>query len=98
MINKNKLPGRNEPCLCGSGVKFKKCCENIGPEGYHRIWIRGEVDRWLEYIKIDTDAKPGQFIINYMVELGMEAEAIKLGYIKPKIKFNNSHSHPAALG
>jgi SWIM/SEC-C metal-binding protein len=20
------LPGRNEPCLCGSGAKFKKCC------------------------------------------------------------------------
>jgi uncharacterized protein YchJ len=18
--------GRNEPCICGSGVKFKKCC------------------------------------------------------------------------
>jgi hypothetical protein len=21
-----KLPGRNEPCVCGSGKKFKKCC------------------------------------------------------------------------
>jgi len=21
-----KLPGRNEPCICGSGKKFKKCC------------------------------------------------------------------------
>ena len=21
-----KLPGRNEPCFCGSGKKFKKCC------------------------------------------------------------------------
>jgi len=21
-----KPPGRNEPCLCGSGRKFKKCC------------------------------------------------------------------------
>ena len=20
------LPGRNDPCLCGSGAKFKKCC------------------------------------------------------------------------
>ena len=24
--NKIKLPKRNEPCLCGSGLKFKKCC------------------------------------------------------------------------
>jgi hypothetical protein len=22
----NKLPGRNEPCFCGSGKKYKKCC------------------------------------------------------------------------
>ena len=21
-----KLPGRNDPCQCGSGRKFKKCC------------------------------------------------------------------------
>ena len=20
--------GRNEPCVCGSGIKFKKCCIN----------------------------------------------------------------------
>ncbi|HAW19790.1 MAG TPA: hypothetical protein DCX14_06370 [Flavobacteriales bacterium] len=25
-IPKSKLPGRNEPCICGSGRKFKKCC------------------------------------------------------------------------
>lgn len=23
------LPGRNEKCLCGSGKKFKKCCETL---------------------------------------------------------------------
>jgi hypothetical protein len=22
----SKLPGRNEPYICGSGVKYKKCC------------------------------------------------------------------------
>jgi SEC-C motif len=21
-----KVPGRNDPCSCGSGLKFKKCC------------------------------------------------------------------------
>jgi len=21
-----RLPGRNEPCICGSGKKYKKCC------------------------------------------------------------------------
>ena len=23
--------GRNEPCPCGSGKKFKKCCEDLSP-------------------------------------------------------------------
>jgi uncharacterized protein YecA (UPF0149 family) len=25
-IKKVELPGRNDPCYCGSKVKFKKCC------------------------------------------------------------------------
>ncbi|MBX3680834.1 MAG: SEC-C domain-containing protein, partial [Rhodocyclaceae bacterium] len=27
------LPGRNDPCPCGSGLKFKKCCG--APERLH---------------------------------------------------------------
>ena len=23
------IPGRNDPCLCGSGVKYKKCCQSL---------------------------------------------------------------------
>ncbi|QIZ77066.1 PBPRA1643 family SWIM/SEC-C metal-binding motif protein [Ferrimonas lipolytica] len=25
-VTQQKLPARNEPCLCGSGKKYKKCC------------------------------------------------------------------------
>lgn len=25
-IRREALPGRNDPCTCGSGAKFKKCC------------------------------------------------------------------------
>jgi len=25
-VRKEKLPGRNDPCPCGSGKKYKKCC------------------------------------------------------------------------
>lgn len=31
-----KKPGRNDPCLCGSGKKYKKCCE----EKYSRKGIK----------------------------------------------------------
>lgn len=27
----HKLPGRNDPCFCGSGLKYKKCCGNKFP-------------------------------------------------------------------
>ncbi|OMD41827.1 anaerobic sulfatase maturase [Paenibacillus odorifer] len=27
--NAKSLPGRNEPCLCGSGKKFKNCCQPL---------------------------------------------------------------------
>lgn len=32
--NRRKKIGRNEPCICGSGKKYKKCCINI-PLKYH---------------------------------------------------------------
>jgi SWIM/SEC-C metal-binding protein len=25
-VRQEPLPGRNDPCHCGSGAKFKKCC------------------------------------------------------------------------
>jgi uncharacterized protein YecA (UPF0149 family) len=25
-VHVEKLPGRNDPCPCGSGLKYKKCC------------------------------------------------------------------------
>ena len=28
IIKADKAVGRNEPCPCGSGKKFKKCCAN----------------------------------------------------------------------
>jgi len=27
-VIKEKVPGRNDPCSCGSGKKYKKCCGN----------------------------------------------------------------------
>ncbi len=32
-----KKPGRNDPCPCGSGKKFKKCCETQLLKGKFRV-------------------------------------------------------------
>lgn len=35
LVRKHKKIGRNEPCPCGSGKSYKKCCMNKGTyEGY----------------------------------------------------------------
>lgn len=28
LATKTKMPGPNKPCICGSGIKFKKCCRD----------------------------------------------------------------------
>jgi hypothetical protein len=45
------LPGRNDPCPCGAGVKFKKCClrtvEQLLPHGVKssRFHVYGAVQK-----------------------------------------------------
>lgn len=41
----DKQPGRNDPCPCGSGKKFKQCCWLKNPTGKRKIkatWISGQ--------------------------------------------------------
>jgi hypothetical protein len=40
------LPGRNDPCHCGSGKKYKKCCQEKDAEARHatleKQWTEAE--------------------------------------------------------
>lgn len=40
--------GRNDPCPCGSGKKYKFCCLNKQPEPIDRIESAQERKKWLE--------------------------------------------------
>jgi preprotein translocase subunit SecA len=33
IVNKGAKVGRNDPCPCGSGKKYKKCCGAVGSAG-----------------------------------------------------------------
>jgi hypothetical protein len=44
----NKRTGRNEPCLCGSGKKYKKCCLQSGPDPIN--YMKEKLDRFHERI------------------------------------------------
>jgi len=53
-VDVNK-PGRNDPCLCGSGKKFKKCCMGKQPPhapGGHDVAAPGEPVAFLDDIDL----------------------------------------------
>jgi len=42
--------GRNQPCPCGSGKKFKQCCLRKEEEAEHKAMVdRHTVARWREW-------------------------------------------------
>lgn len=54
-----KLPGRNDPCFCGSGLKYKKCCGNrffIHPDSLIGRLIR--LYRYLDSIALKSGKLP----------------------------------------
>ena len=38
-VTRTKRLGRNEPCSCGSGKKYKQCCESKGRDQGSRAWL-----------------------------------------------------------
>lgn len=59
-IRKKKI-GRNDPCPCGSGKKYKFCCMNKTKELIDEIETSEERRRWLErYPAVGDERKPGE--------------------------------------
>jgi hypothetical protein len=45
-------PGRNDPCSCGSGVKYKKCCLPANEEAWRTVArLRKEADAALAMLR-----------------------------------------------
>ena len=65
--NSDKTPGRNDPCTCGSGLKYKKCCwekdanhslspspttvKSLNAQGFDPVNIRMEMQAMMGQIK-----------------------------------------------
>lgn len=50
MSEPQKEPGRNDPCPCGSGVKYKHCCKRPELRALHQDYIR---QRMLAHLFLD---------------------------------------------
>jgi Fe-S-cluster containining protein len=66
----NPKIGRNDPCPCGSGKKYKKCC---GSTTHHHIEKKPRID----YFKLNRE-------IAYKGEIGQKREVFCTQYIKHK--------------
>ncbi|EGR4295715.1 cytoplasmic protein [Vibrio cholerae] len=103
--------GRNEPCWCGSGEKYKKCHLNREAEASPEMW---EIDKGFrqaygkKYCSCPEEMKPGckgNIINSHTVSKGASLKAIEENKhvygLKPSIfKFdeNNGVLHPELIG
>lgn len=49
--------GRNDPCPCGSGKKYKKCCLNKPKRPVDLIESEQDRKKWLEYYPVSADVR-----------------------------------------
>ena len=76
-IRKKKI-GRNDPCPCGSGKKYKFCCMNKPKEPLDEIETPEERRRWLErYPVVGDERKPERvYLDDYYDRESIETDKI----------------------
>ncbi len=74
-VQHSKKVGRNDPCPCGSGKKYKKCCLNKPQASEDMIESEQERDRWLK--NYPPAAKERQEGRTYLEDL-YDAESIEI--------------------
>lgn len=76
-IRKKKI-GRNDPCPCGSGKKYKFCCMNKPKEPLDEIETPEERRRWLErYPAVGDERKPERvYLDDYYDRESIETDKI----------------------
>jgi hypothetical protein len=52
-------PGRNDPCYCGSGKKYKRCHLPIDEQAHFSSMVSAPVERAAEPLRPGADEKPG---------------------------------------
>lgn len=83
-VIRQEPPNRNDPCFCGSGKKFKKCCEQtfsmptVQPEMFFTFALSGlQEDQWQRVAKkCKWPLNLVQIFVGYAVENGQFMAAI----------------------
>ena len=103
MKNKGKKIGRNDPCPCGSGLKYKRCCMGKGaPEALDKatIYARKYNIRLKQKADVEGIRRAGQLVLETLdlveskIEPGLVTEEINTLVHKFTVK---NHATPAPL-
>lgn len=82
---KDRKIGRNAPCPCGSGLKYKKCCLDKNPSSFNQLketYLHDYKIRLKEKKDIEAIKKAGRLAID---TLRLVEEQIKPGLVTEKI-------------
>lgn len=71
------IPGRNDPCPCGSGKKYKNCCGNLAAAPQRHVWSMESGDHALKESNAVSISKLLQEAVG-LHQAGMLNEAIVL--------------------
>ena len=88
-----KKVGRNEPCPCGSGKKYKKCClrkspragtlENVAPSTWDFVnrWLihhKGKEVKIIRQMAVTTDRETGERLKHpYIAQMHVAGKTVK---------------------
>ena len=97
-------PGRNDPCPCGSGRKFKHCCAgapSLGPFTAELLWpfVLGAVDVPARTAALQSGRVPREAVLQFAaekIETGHPQPAIEL--LEPMLAEPLRHEDPVAAG
>ena len=80
METKARKVGRNDPCPCGSGLKYKKCCLDKGRSGFLRL-----KEKYLQDYKIPLKEKEDIEAIRMAGRLALDTLRLVEEHIRPGI-------------
>jgi len=68
MTTQSKNIGRNDPCPCGSGYKYKKCCMYKTKKETQTPYMEHPDHPWMNNIGLPPDVAPGEKPTQEMVD------------------------------
>ncbi|HOL55334.1 MAG TPA: DUF1186 domain-containing protein [bacterium] len=77
-----KLPGRNDPCFCGSGKKFKKCCLPL----IESLQVTKEIYSQGYYVDDFSDLSPYSIILSMENITALAIDLANIGEISPAVE------------